>query len=302
MSVSVALVPLVPSLEDYFVQGLHYNEENKLFIGFPNKERHVKVLRIYENSTSIPMNIAWQEIHNKVNRMFTQQYETINWKKIHFYGNDGVCLFKFFVRSDDARRSRQTLEIKSSVLEFVDFKGNLMLWIMLGINFFCFILMTVSYVLITVQTWKCASDSGQNQNPRNVRQNKRIQLRVSLIVATDFLCWVPFIIVCALHNLQLIDATDWYTYFAMIVLPINSVINPLLYDKTITDLVSSVFRHCRTSYNSTIVDTYSYISTAGNKMKWNVRRETPPGCSASKTQSVGSQGASQSGNIASTKV
>ena len=242
LSASVALVPFAESLEDYFVQGLYYNKTNKLFIGLPNKERHIRVLRIYESSANISKDISWRDINKKVNRMFTQQYDTISRKKIHFYGNDGVCLFKFFVRSDDARRSRQTLETKTEVLDIINFEGNLMLWIMLSINFICFIIMTVSYILITIQTWKSSSESGQNQNPGNYRKNKKIQLRVSLIIATDFLCWIPFIFVCALHNLQLIDATDWYAYFAMIVLPMNSVINPLLYDNTITNWVASSFR------------------------------------------------------------
>ena len=285
LSASVALVPLAHSLEDYFVQGIYYNTDNKLFIGLPNKERHVNVLRIYENSSFIPMNTPWKIIHDKVNRMFTQEYGTINRKTIHFYGNDGVCLFKFFVRSDDARRSRNP-RLKTEVLDIVDFKGNLMLWIMLGINFLCFIIMTVSYGLITVQTWKSSSASGQTQNLQVVQKNQKIQLRVSLIIVTDFLCWVPFIIVCALHNLQLIDATKWYAYFAMIVLPINSVINPLLYDKTITNLVALAFQRSRTFFNSTIVE---YIRVTSQSQEENhatglgdIRHHTPqPGCSAS---------------------
>ena len=48
-----------------------------------------------------------------------------------------------------------------------------------------------------------------------------------------------YLIISALHNLKVIDATEWYLNFAMIVLPINSVINPLLYDKTIIDFLGS---------------------------------------------------------------
>ena len=250
LSATVALIPLIPPLEDYFVQGLYYQPENKLFIGFPNKERHIKVLRSYEESPNLPTNTSWQNIHHGIKRMFTNQYNTLSWNTIHFYGNDGVCLFKFFVRSDDARRSRQPVA-KMNVLEFINFQENMFLWIMLAVNFICFVIITVSYVLITIQTWKSSSESGQN--PQSVKQNKKIQLRIFLMIATDFLCWVPFIIICALHNLQLIDATRWYSYFAMIVLPINSVINPLLYDNTITNLIKSAFMSSRTFLSSTAV-------------------------------------------------
>ena len=250
LSATVALIPLIPSLEDYFVQGLYYQPENKLFIGFPNKERHIKVLRSYEESPNLPTNTSWQNIHKGIQRRFTNQYNTLSWNTIHFYGNDGVCLFKFFVRSDDARRSRQPVS-KNNVLELINFQENMFLWIMLAVNFMCFVIITVSYVLITIHTWKSSSESGQN--PQSVKQNKKIQLRIFLMISTDFLCWVPFIIICALHNLQLIDATKWYSYFAMIVLPINSVINPLLYDNTIANLIKSVFMSSRTLLSSTAV-------------------------------------------------
>jgi hypothetical protein len=58
--------------------------------------------------------------------------------------------------------------------------------------------------------------------------------RISIIITTDFMCWVPFIVICMLHYLGVVDATPWYSVFSMIILPINSVINPLLYNDVIT--------------------------------------------------------------------
>ena len=65
-----------------------------------------------------------------------------------------------------------------------------------------------------------------------------MQRKISIIIATDFFCWVPFVIVCCLHSLEVLDATPWYALFSIIILPINSVINPLLYDNTITSFIS----------------------------------------------------------------
>ena len=53
-----------------------------------------------------------------------------------------------------------------------------------------------------------------------------------------------------LHNLWIIDATDWYVSFGMIVLPINSVINPLLYDKTILEFICRKVREFRATIAS----------------------------------------------------
>ena len=254
LSAAIALIPLAPGLEDYFVQGIYYKPQNKLFIGFPNKEKHIRILNAYDKTKNLPMDTTWEDIRLAVNNMFTQEYNTLIHKTVHFYGNDGVCLFKYFVRSDDARRSREPTEDKTTVVDIIDFEGNLMVWIMLAINFLCFMVITVSYVLITMQTWKSSANSGQAQNEAAVQKNKKIQFKISLIIATDFICWVPFIIVAALHNLRLIDATDWYTYFATLVVPINSVINPLLNNDVIPRVFISPLRRLGAPIcNSTII-------------------------------------------------
>ena len=61
-----------------------------------------------------------------------------------------------------------------------------------------------------------------------------------MIIITDFMCWVPFIVVCGLHYLSVFDATPWYSLFSLVVLPINSLINPLLYNEEIAKLLGNV--------------------------------------------------------------
>ena len=234
----VALVPLIPHLEDYFVQGMYYDPEYKLFIGFPNKERHVNVLRAYyehnttNNLTNVTTSMSWQDIGEKVDGMFSRQYGNLARRAVHFYGNDGLCLFKYFVRSDDARRSRQA----TSHLE-VD-TGDVVVWTILVLNLFCFVLITVSYALVIVIAKQSSERSGQHVNPDRINYQRKIQNKITIIVITDFLCWVPFIIISGLHNLKIIDATKWYATLAMIVLPLNSVINPLIYDENLRQAIT----------------------------------------------------------------
>ena len=40
-----------------------------------------------------------------------------------------------------------------------------------------------------------------------------------------------------MHNLGFFDATEWYVTYAMIALPLNSVINPLIYEKTLAEFL-----------------------------------------------------------------
>ena len=235
-SLTVALIPLVPSLEDYFVQGMYYDPSYKVFIGFPNKERHINVLKEYykyantSQNNSITSKMSWSEIGEKVDGMFSQDYGSLTRSPVHFYGNDGVCLFKYFVRTDDARRSRnETNNLYSH--------GDPAVWTMLAVNLICFIVITVCYVKIILHTRKSTQESGQRDNPDRLRENKTVEKRLMIIIGTDFLCWVPFIFICALHNIGSIDASIWYTYFAMIALPLNSVINPLIYDKKLLEQI-----------------------------------------------------------------
>ena len=235
-ALAIAITPLVPSLENYFVQGIYYDPDYKVFIGFPNKERHVKVLQAYYDrnktghSTNFSTKMSWKEIGEKVDGMFTQDQGYLSRKPVHFYGNDGVCLFKYFVRTDDARKSRQSLDIQAEIRDPV-------VWTMLAVNLFCFIVITCCYIVITWKTKQSSQRSGQHDNEERQKNERAIQNKIMIIIATDFLCWVPFIVISALHNLAYIDASKWYATIAMTVLPLNSVINPLVYDKAIADFV-----------------------------------------------------------------
>ena len=52
-------------------------------------------------------------------------------------------------------------------------------------------------------------------------------------------CWLPLCIVAMLHLGEVIDASLWYPYFSIIILPINSVINPILYEPLILNYLIS---------------------------------------------------------------
>ena len=244
----IAVVPLIPFFEDYFVQGMYYDPAYKVFVGFPNKERHIKILQEYSemtntgNYTLTSSALSWEDIGIRVDEMFTQDHGTLTRTPVHFYGNDGLCLFKYFVRNDDARRSRQSGDDLGS------YKRDPVVWTILAINFFCFVIITCCYIVINIQTKKSSHRSGQQDNPERLRGERTIQNKIMIIIATDFLCWVPFIIISALHSLDYIDASKWYASFAMTVLPLNSVINPLVYDKALGELITRTFSWFKTIF------------------------------------------------------
>ena len=262
----IAVTPLVPSLEDYFVQGMYYDPSYKVFIGFPNKERHEKILKVHYNTTT-DEEMTWKEIAAKVDGMFSHEYGNLTRSPVHFYGNDGVCLYKYVVKTNDARRSRQASEAGKNQ---EGFNGDPVVWTMLAVNLFCFIVITFCYIVIICKTRQSSQRSGQQDNQERQKNERAIQNKIMIIITTDFLCWVPFIFISGLHNLEYIDASTWYSSFAMIVLPFNSVINPIVYDKALGELISKKFgwlkkavRYCTSPIVTAIGGTPRNVASEG---------------------------------------
>ena len=142
-------------------------------------------------------------------------------KIVHFYGNAGVCIFKYLVTKTDPQRA-----FSLSILT---------------INLVCFLVISSSYILIYQQS---KGSSGNKSSHRNA-QTTALQAKIAFIIFTDFLAWVPFTIICFLHFGGFVDATRLYPFFSVIVLPLNSIINPVLYN---TALFNFLFNPLMSGY------------------------------------------------------
>ena len=203
---SIALVPLLPMLEDFFVNGMYY-ESVPLFIGAHSKPEFREMLEKYYSKFG-DTKLSWQKIRKLVKEMFSDDYGGITEQKLHFYGNDGVCLFKYFVDKQDPQRY---------------FVGAVLL-----LNLICFIVITVCYASINITVSR--SNSRSKKVTKKDSKMIALQRKIAIIIATDFACWIPFIFCSLFHYLEVMDATQYYEVFSIIFLPINSAINPLLYD------------------------------------------------------------------------
>jgi hypothetical protein len=246
-SAAIAIIPIISVLENSFVNGVKFADELKIFIGTQQKENILRVLAAYygrvKNET-----LSWEVTLKMVSNMFSHdeghEDHTSSVTKQNFYGNDGVCLFKYFVNKDDPQK------------EFV--------WAILAVNFLCFVFISVSYVLIGVVSRNSSRNLASSQNKSQInRRNQKMNRKITIVITTDFCCWVPFIVICALHYLEVVDATPWYSILSMIVLPINSVINPVLYDDFLTHVIGASFHATQTSIRNSA--TYrSFIARASN--------------------------------------
>jgi len=72
-SLATALIPLVPYFEDYFVNGLHYNN-NPLLTASVNKERHAEILGNYHKRKNFPVDLSWKSFRTLTAEMFSAEY------------------------------------------------------------------------------------------------------------------------------------------------------------------------------------------------------------------------------------
>jgi hypothetical protein len=233
----IAITPIISVLENFFVNGIKFADDLKIFIGAKDKRSIQKVLEAYYGRMK-DTTLSWEMNLKMVRNMFShdERYEdhTKSVTKQEFYGNDGVCLFKYFVNKGDPQK------------EFV--------WAILAINFVCFLFISMSYIIIGMVSRYSSRKLTVSQNKSHInKRNQKMNRRITIIITTDFCCWVPFIVICALHFLEVLDATPWYSIFSMIVLPINSVINPLLYDDFITHIARAPLHSIYTSVNNSAI-------------------------------------------------
>ena len=68
-SLLIALIPLLPTYEDFFVNGLYYHGV-PLFTGIVDKQKHIDILKPYHGRFKT-VSISWENIRNLVKSMFT---------------------------------------------------------------------------------------------------------------------------------------------------------------------------------------------------------------------------------------
>eukprot|EP00116_Pleurobrachia_bachei_P008182 sb/3468444/ len=210
----------MPPLEDTFVNGLAYPSDIKLFTGFVDKAKHAAIIQGYigndANINSVyreTQGLSWETIRKDVRDMFTSEMIGVEGVKQSFYANDDSCIFKYFVLPSEPQA--------------------VFVWILgLAIHCLCFVIVVVCHLFILILSTRESAAAPQNALDRN----RQLQSIISTIILTDFCCWFPFLMCCVLHTAEVVDMTEWYATFSIAIIPLNSVMNPILY----TDLYKSI--------------------------------------------------------------
>eukprot|EP00116_Pleurobrachia_bachei_P002420 sb/3462682/ len=215
VSLIVSVFPLLEPFDDWFVNGLVFERDIGLFLGVMDKSRLLKILRGYHGSRETRHgvsgnDISWRTFQDMISEMFSQDYDPVRGKKLSFYGNDPVCMFKAFVLPDDPQ------------VVYV--------WGYLSFHFLCFVCVAICHVAIGILT--------ERSHVQGTQRSNALSRKVSMICITDFCCWMPFLICCVLHTAEVVDMSPWYQIFSLNILPLNSVLNPILYSNLLTKIMA----------------------------------------------------------------
>ncbi len=106
--------------------------------------------------------------------------------------------------------------------------------IFLGINLVCFFIIFVCYIAMFINV-KLARKKIKKASTRD--DDIKLALKMAAIVGTDFICWVPVIVMGILSQTRTaVIPLEMYTWSVVFIIPINSSLNPYLY--TIASLVA----------------------------------------------------------------
>ncbi|XP_063951376.1 G-protein coupled receptor GRL101-like [Lytechinus pictus] len=163
----------------------------------------------------------------------------------NFYGRSGVCL-ALHITPD-----------RPSGWEYAVF-------IFLGLNFVSFMTIMVSYgVMFNVarKTQKAAMRSLKSKGSDSMAR------RMSVIVFTDFCCWVPIILLGVASLSGAYVPASVYAWVAVFVMPVNSAVNPILYTLGSAITVRRAIQRFSINPSTTVTSEYKTVMNNSSDRK-----------------------------------
>ena len=215
ISVIIAVLPILHQTSEYFVHSVEFsNRFTRSQIW--NKENITKFACRLAGANNQSMK------NNKNDWNFTKTFLKTNYPEYSpgvefgYYGQTSVCMPRFYVY-----RGEHAWEYTLAVIT---------------INFLSFFFIATSYIFMFIRSSKNKLKTKNNQREK---QQSRKRRRISRIIITDFLCWIPICIMAfvKLSGFYVDDVA--YVVSAGLLLPINSAFNPLLYSSLLDKLTET---------------------------------------------------------------
>ena len=175
---------------------------------------------------------------------------SLSGKNFKFYDNSHVCIglplalierfhqdvIQSTIFYDDGHTNQRTFNTTSLGYERgLYFSSSLFL----GLNCLCYFVIFACYVEIVQAVFKSSKKAKLN---KEIKDQVQMTAKVAAIVATDFCCWFPIILMGILVQTRVVTLPPTvYDWSVTCLLPINSAINPYLY--TISAIIGDRKKH-----------------------------------------------------------
>nr|XP_039261881.1 uncharacterized protein LOC120338026 [Styela clava] len=207
LTVALAAIPLLPVTEDYFVDNV-WLSQNPFFSIINKKEireinQWISTIQT-ENNDTLTSSDSWSALETMLKRLNPKF--NID-RKFGYYSSHTVCLPTVFPNPMKDMAWGYSL-------------------IFLIINFLAFFVISIGYFVI----YKNSTQQNRALTNQQLKERaKNMQKKVTMIIITDFLCWMPICIMGFLQVAGMNIPNDAYLPVGLMIIPINSMLNPILY-------------------------------------------------------------------------
>ena len=214
----LGIAPMLPQTSQYFLHSFSYSSPFQNGGWYrTNLEQFACRLSALSNKTIQFAGNKFQSIESFVAGSFPNDASV---KLFGYYGETSVCMPRFYVAYGES-----------------SWKFTLA---MITLNFLSFVFIAISYFFMYKHSIGSSANLGTNR-PKNL--STKMQKRIARIIATDFCCWIP-ICVMAFVRIGLEFSDIAYEISAVLLLPINSAMNPILFSSLLDKLIDL----CRHTY------------------------------------------------------
>ena len=215
----LGIVPMLPQTCQYFFHSFSYSSpfQNGTWYS-TNLQQFACRLSALSHKTIQFTGNKFQSVETFVAGSFPNDASV---KVFGYYGETSVCMPRFYVAYGES-----SWEFTLAIMT---------------LNFLSFIFIAVSYLIIYKHSTSSSAKLG-TKRPNN--QAATMQKRIARIIATDFCCWIP---ICVMAFVRLgVEFSDIaYQISAVLLLPINSAMNPILFSPVLDKLIDLCRHTCQ---------------------------------------------------------
>ena len=200
------IISLIPVIVDTYVPGFY--DISEVCVGLPIVKRKMTV----EKDAFIPLKtFAIEPEYHYIMNNGSGSYHMFNVGK--YWRLESVSVI-------------QDTYYKISAVSGFKVASVLSIIVFVGFNLTCFIALPVFYIRV----FQIASGSSKTVQSTAKSQEIRMAVKMSVVVLTDFFCWVPLALVCLFVQCGAFTVgPEFYSWTVGLILPINSCLNPFLY-------------------------------------------------------------------------